>query len=253
VDRTEQARLVREVLVATTIEPADDPVEKYCRSRGISYIRGSQFDVLDRYRQAAQTTAADIVVRVTADCPAIDPELIDDVVRTLIGNEANILDSSRRKLETEFDFTANRLPPPWKRTFPIGLDVEACTVTALEQAWNKAREPQQREHVMPFLYEGVKLTPTKAQIRTGISPQGFRVALIDSKDDYGTYRWTVDTMEDLIFMREVYRQFGNRLDFSWQELLKLVNEHPELARINMGVKHKTLHDIDERAIENNQQ
>lgn len=231
--RTSRAATVQETLVATTTESADDPVVEYCDFSGILVYRGDQFDVLDRYYQAAKAAKADVVVRITADCPVIDSALVDDVVHTL--------------MEDEYDFVCNRLPPPWHRTYPIGLDTEACTFASLEKAWENAREPQQREHAMPFLYEGVDLITENRRLQTGISSRGYKIALLHHTTDFGEYRWTVDTPEDLEFMRQVYTRFDGRDDFSWKDVLELVQDEPALAAINSGVKHKTLKDIDERA------
>jgi spore coat polysaccharide biosynthesis protein SpsF len=107
--RTSRAATVTGTIFATTTDPSDDPVAEYCGVSGIPFTRGSLFDVLDRYYQTARRAKADVVVRVTADCPVIDPALIDDAVNTLLGGE--------------YDFSCNRLPPPWHRTYPIGLDV----------------------------------------------------------------------------------------------------------------------------------
>ena len=231
--RTSRSASVTETIFATTTDPSDDPVAEYCDFSGIPCTRGSLFDVLDRYYQAAKGAKADIVVRVTADCPIIDPTLIDDVVNTLINDE--------------YDFVANRLPPPFPRTYPIGLDVEACTFEALEKAWKEAREPQHREHAMPYFYEGVELTRQSRLLETGISPHGFKVAILHHTTDFGDYRWTVDTPEDLEFMRQVYSRFDGRDNFTWKEVLDLVHKEPTLMEINAGVQHKTLKDIDERA------
>ncbi len=233
--RASRAKMLDEVIFATTTDASDDPVAEYCDFSGIPYTRGSLFDVLDRYYQATLQAKADVVVRVTADCPVIDPELIDNVVKAVISDQSSV------------DFAANRLPPPWTRTYPIGLDVEACTFKALKKAWKEAKEPQHREHVMPFFYEGVKLTTVNRQLQTGISPRGFNIALLHHTTDFGDYRWTVDTPEDLEFMREVYSRFDGRDDFTWKEVLDLVHDNPGLMKINEGVQHKTLKDIDERA------
>lgn len=242
--RTARAKTLGEVIFATTTDASDDPVAEYCDFSGIPFTRGSLYDVLDRYYQAAKEAKADVVVRITADCPVIDPELIDNVVNTL--------------LDDEYDFVCNRLPPPWTRTYPIGLDVEACTFKVLKKAWKEAKEPQHREHAMPYFYEGVqfesKVKGRKSDLRRstfdfeqGVSLRGFRVALLHNPTDFGDYRWTVDTPEDLEFMREVYSRFDGRDDFTWKEVLDLVHDNPELAKINAGVQHKTLKDIDERA------
>src|SRR5690349_23669150 len=188
--RTSRASTVIETIFATTTDSSDDPVAEYCDFSGIPFTRGSLYDVLDRYYQTAKQAKADFVVRVTADCPVIDPVLVDDVVNTL--------------LEDEYDFVCNRLPPPWSRTYPIGLDVEACTIEALKKAWKEAREPQHREHAMPYFYEGVELSAVSRQLSEGISPRGFRVAMLNHTTDFGDYRWTVDTAEDLEFLRQIY-------------------------------------------------
>jgi spore coat polysaccharide biosynthesis protein SpsF len=231
--RTSRAASVSQTIFATTTDPSDDPVAEYCEFSGIPFTRGSQFDVLDRYFQAAKGANADVVVRITADCPVIDPELIDNVVNTL--------------LEDEYDFACNRLPPPWSRTYPLGLDVEACSFKVLEKAWQEAKEPQHREHVMPYVYEGVQLSAMSRELSEGVSPRGLRIALLNHTSDFGDYRWTVDTPEDLEFMRQVYNHFDGRDDFSWKEVLDLVHDNPELMKINSGVQHKTLKDIDDRA------
>ena len=228
VARTSRAESVHQVLVATTTDASDDPVAARCDAVGIPYTRGSLNDVLDRYYQAASQAKAEIVVRITGDCPVIDPVLIDNCVNALLNGS--------------FDFTCNRLPPPFTRTYPIGLDTEVCTFAALEKAWNEAKETFHREHVMPFIYEGVSLMAESRSLSTGISKRGFKIAQLHHDPDYGHMRWTVDTPEDLEFMRQVYSRFDGRDDFTWQDVLALVQREPELAAINSTVRHKTLYD-----------
>ena len=228
VARASKATSLDQVLVATTTDASDDPVAACCDSMGISYTRGSLHDVLDRYYQAASQTRADIVVRITGDCPVIDPVLIDNCINAL--------------LKGSFDFTCNRLPPPFTRTYPIGLDTEVCTFAALEKAWNEATETFHREHVMPYLYEGVELKAVSDGISEGVSQRGFKIAQLHHDPDYGYMRWTVDTPEDLEFMRQIYRRFDGRDDFSWRDVLDLIQREPELTAINSSVRHKTLYD-----------
>jgi spore coat polysaccharide biosynthesis protein SpsF len=237
--RTSRSATVTETIFATTTDPSDDLVAEYCHFSGTPCTRGSQFDVLDRYYQTAKQAKADVVVRITADCPVIDPGLIDDAVNTLLETG-----------DWKFDFVANRMPPPYHRTYPIGLDVEACRFDVLEKAWKEAKEPQHREHAMPYLYEGVELTRHNQILETGISARGFNIALLHHTPDFGDYRWTVDTPEDLEFMMQVYSRFNGRDDFSWEEVLDLVHNEPELMKINASVQHKTLKDVDERATGN---
>ena len=233
--RASRAKTLDQIIFATTTDASDDPVAEYCDFSGISVTRGSQFDVLDRYYQTASQAKADVIIRITADCPVIDPDLIDDVVRAVISNQSSV------------DFVCNRLPPPYQRTYPIGLDIEACTFEALKKTWKEAKEPQHREHVMPYIYEGVQLSVISRQLSEGTSASGFRVALLHHTTDFGDYRWTVDTPEDLEFIRQVYARFNGRDDFSWKEVLDLVHDNPELVKINASVQHKTLKDVDERA------
>ena len=207
-----------QVVLATTTEAGDDPVESFCKYHGFPCFRGDPFDVLDRYYQAARLFGANTIVRLTADCPLIDPREIDRTVKAFF--------------YAEVDFAANRLPPPWKRTTPIGMDTEVVTFTALEQAWRDAETKYAREHVMPYLYE---------------KEARFRILLVDHDPDLGHLRLTVDTNEDLVLVRKIYEQFGNRDDFSLRDILDLLEENPEFLHINADIKHKGYKDVDQRA------
>jgi spore coat polysaccharide biosynthesis protein SpsF len=243
VDRTSRSALVDEVLVATTTAAVDDALVSYCAAQDIHTFRGSEFDVLDRYYQAWLTTEASIVVRITADCPLMDPALVTDTIRALRGEpHAPAITPG-----PAFDFAATRLPPPWRRSYPIGLDVEACTSAALNRAWSEATEPVQREHVMPYLYDGVHLRNADDGRSTGVSSTGFRIAQLECEEDLGQFRWTVDTPQDLDFVREVYACLGPETTFAWKDVLALVRSRPELLQINAGIRHKTLKDLDQRA------
>lgn len=210
VERCKQARSAQRVVVATTTNASDDPVAALCHQRGWEVFRGSEFDVLDRFVQAARWAQADVVVRVTADCPLIDPAEIDRVVEAFFATGA--------------DFVANRLPPPWKRTTPIGLDTEVCHMAALERAWREAAQKFEREHVMPYLYD---------------EPGRFRVHIADWEQDLSHHRWTLDTPEDYQFLREVVQRLGNRMDVRWQDVVALLEAEPQLMQINAGVRHKS--------------
>ena len=219
VERARRARTVDEVMVATTREPADDPIAAFCAPRGYPCYRGDLFDVLDRFYQAARLAGAEVIVRLTADCPLIDPGLIDQTVGALWNRPSG----ASSPLEGPVDFAANRLPPPWQRTYPIGLDVEVCTFAALERAWREADQAYQREHVMPYLYE---------------QPGRFKVLRVDHDPDYGDLRWTVDTPQDLDLVRAIFERMAGRVDFGWLDVLELFQREPELARLNAGVGQK---------------
>jgi spore coat polysaccharide biosynthesis protein SpsF len=241
VERTGRADTVDKVVVATTTEPSDDTIASLCAERSYPCYRGSLHDVLDRYYQAARLSSAHVIVRITADCPLIDPDVIDITVKAFLGlsasNQQRVAISNPPsaiqypKPEIPYDFAANRLPPPWGRTYPIGLDTEVCTFQALEIAWREADQTHQREHVMPFFYE---------------HQERFRLMLVNHEADYGSLRWTVDTAEDLELVRQIYASFPGRDDFSWLEVLKLFEVKPEMAQINAGVRHKVYNEVDHR-------
>lgn len=213
-DRLSRSARVNEVAVATTVLPEDVAVAELCAARGVRCVRGDPADVLDRYHQAAQETRAELIVRLTGDCPLIDPQLVDLCVRAYL------------EAEPPVDLVVNRLP--WERSYPIGLDTEVFGLAALEAAWAEAREPHQREHVVPFLYE---------------NPDRFSLIHLEADGDYGKYRWTVDEPVDLEVVRRIFAAFDGRDDFGWRDVLDLVRREPELARMNEAVEHKTHRDV----------
>lgn len=235
VERARRAQTVDEVVVATTTDASDESIAALCEARGYPCYRGSAFDVLDRYYQAARQRQAEIVVRITADCPLIDPDLIDQAVKAFAGLDLNA-SKDVQPVESEqtfpYDFVANRLPPPWGRTYPIGLDIEVCSFAGLELAWKEATLPHQREHVMPYFYD---------------QPERFRILLLNHEVNYGDLRWTVDTPQDLDLLRQIAARFPGRDDFSWLEVLQLIQTHPDLAQINARVQPKDYRAVDERS------
>ncbi|MBI9049625.1 MAG: glycosyltransferase family protein [Anaerolineaceae bacterium] len=215
INRAQRASAIDEIVVATTTDESDDAIESLCHHHDISVYRGSEFDVLDRYYQAAVLSNAEVVIRITADCPLIDPEEIDRTVDAFFNSGV--------------DFAANRLP--WGRNVPIGFDTEVCTFAVLEQAWQEAEKPFEREHVMPYIYD---------------VPDRFKVLLVRREPDFGHCRWTVDTAQDLTFIKKIFDTFGGRDDMTYQEILDMIHVHPELKEINAGVVHKTFQDVDTR-------
>lgn len=237
VERARRARSVEQVIVATTTDPTDDAIQHLCAERGYECYRGSLPDVLDRYTQAAREYGAQIIIRLTADCPLVDPALLDLTVEALAGH----------------DFAANRLPPPWRRSLPIGLDVEVVTRSALERAWREAGERYQREHVLPYVYEGVVFDPQPTPLGSegfytlhGHSLHGYKIAQVHHTPDYGALRWTVDTPADLELVRQVFTHLVDPLNFTWEDVLSIFERHPELAEINAQVAHKTAFDSENR-------
>jgi spore coat polysaccharide biosynthesis protein SpsF (cytidylyltransferase family) len=207
VRRLERSLQISKVVVATTCEPADASIVAECESLQVSCFRGSEQDVMDRYYRAAHENSADTVVRVTADCPLIDSELVDETIEVFRSEHA--------------DYASNVS----LRTYPRGLDTEVFTVSALDRAWSEGREPYQREHVTPYFYD---------------HPQMFRIASKSGDTDYSHYRWTLDTRADLDLLRAIYRHFGGRDDFSWREVVDLMVREPQLAELNSRVLQKSV-------------
>jgi spore coat polysaccharide biosynthesis protein SpsF len=205
IERARRATLLDDVVVATTTQPADDAIVQLCAERNYPCFRGSEDDVLDRYYQAARQYEADVVVRITSDCPLIEPQVIDQGLQEFFEHQA--------------DYASNGMST---RTFPRGLDVEVMTFAALERAWQEDTNPAWREHVTPYIYR---------------HPELFRLHALANPVDLSHMRWTVDTPEDLAFVRHIYDHFGNDA-FSWQDVLALLEQHPEWLEINRHVEQK---------------
>lgn len=207
VHRVRRAKLLESVVVATTQESRDDATIAECQRLGVNFFRGSETDVLDRYHRCARHEQAGAVVRITSDCPLIDPDVVDATIRVF--------------LEERADYASN----VWPRRFPRGLDTEVFTMAALERASRDASEPHQREHVTPYFYE---------------HPEIFRISSFTADADYSKHRWTLDTPEDLELVRAIYCFFNPGESFGWREVLALVERHPELGNLNSQVVQKSV-------------
>ena len=208
VNRLRRCSGIDEILVATTDMPADDAIVAECRKIKAQVARGDQNDVLDRYYRAAQLTKAEIIVRITSDCPLIDPVITGKTIAAF--------------LESRPDYASNAL----ERTYPRGLDTEVFSFDVLARAWSEARKSYEREHVTPYIYE---------------RPEIFKILSVKGDDDLSTHRWTVDTPEDLELVRAIYTRLGNKPDFSWRDVLAAVEREPELMELNRQVMQKALH------------
>jgi spore coat polysaccharide biosynthesis protein SpsF len=205
ISRIQRCQYINEVVVATSTSPADDAIVSESRRQGVKAFRGSEQDVLDRFYHVAQDLRSDVVVRITSDCPLIDPEVSDRTIRSFLDGQP--------------DYASNAL----QRTYPRGLDTEVMKFEALESAWHNATEPYQREHVTPYLYE---------------NPKRYRLRSVTQEKDQSEYRWTLDTVEDLEFLRAVYARLDSTGDFSWRDVLQLIDRDPSLSQINKHVKQK---------------
>ncbi|MES2319248.1 MAG: aminotransferase class III-fold pyridoxal phosphate-dependent enzyme [Pseudomonadota bacterium] len=200
--RLSQAKEIDQIVVATSDSPGDSVLVAHVEAAGYACVQGSRVDVLDRYMKAAEASGAEVVVRITGDCPLIDPALVDQVVRGF--------------RDAELDYYSNNITP----TYPDGLDAEVFSVAALRQAHQEARSDYDREHVTPYLK----------------APGRFRTGSLNFSEDLSSSRWTVDHAVDLEVVEAVVRHFyPNRL-FSWLDVLALQQQQPEMFGNNLHLK-----------------
>lgn len=210
VRRLSRATLLTETTIATTESPADDAVVSEARRLGVQCFRGSEQDVLARFMGAAEAFAAEVVVRVTSDCPLIDAQVADQVLREFF--------------EAHADFAYNDV----EHSFPRGLDVEVFSREAFHKAAEIAEHQHQREHVTPVFYERRDM---------------FKIAVVHTEKDFSHYRWTLDTPDDLKLIRAIYSHFSHNVEFTWRDVVALMEESPDLARMNAHVVQKSIHEV----------
>ena len=205
VERVETAKLIGQLIVATSTNPDDDQIENICNAYNLTCFRGHLTDLLDRHYQAGRNFGADTVVKIPSDCPLIDPLIIDKVLEFYIKNN------------TKYDFVSNLHPA----TYPDGNDVEVMSMSALEHAWKEANKPLEREHTTPFFWE---------------NPHKFKIGNVtwETGLDYSTtQRWTIDFEEDYRFIKRVYEELYNiNSSFGLNDILQLLKEKPEISEIN---------------------
>lgn len=205
-DRIRRAKHVDTIVVATTTNAEDDPLERFCAEQNVHCFRGSSDNVLARFHGAAEQFGGDVLVRVTSDCPLIDPDIIDLVIAGL---------GSHDYVTNVFD-----------RNFPRGMDTEVFTRAALDRAYQQATTPFDQEHVTPFIRE----------------PQnGFDLANIDMPADYHfpQFRLTLDTLQDYVLFQAIYQEFyrpGGIIQVP--QVLRWLIDHPDIAALNGDVQQK---------------
>jgi glutamate-1-semialdehyde 2,1-aminomutase len=199
--RLSQAKEVDQIVVATSVDVRNQPLIEHVQNLGYACEHGSENDVLDRYVRAARAHQADVLVRITGDCPLVDPYLVDEAIRHF--RAAGV------------DYFSNTNPP----TYPDGLDIEVFTIKALEQANQETSKPFDREHVTPYLRE----------------PGRFKTGAMQHNQDLSALRWTVDESADFIVIEKVFQHFHPRVDFTWREVLNLQRQQPGIFAINQHI------------------
>jgi spore coat polysaccharide biosynthesis protein SpsF len=201
VRRVQASKTIGKVVVATSTDPSDDVIAAWCDRERLTCYRGSLTDVLDRYYQAARIHGAEVIVRITADCPVIDPTIVDEVVQGFLAGEYDFFGLSGE--------------------FPNGLDCTVFRWEALQRAWREATLPSEREHVGPYVEK---------------HPEIFRLGGLNKFAGLAHHRWTLDEPRDLAFLQAVFsRLYREDSPFLAADVLRLLEDQPELAMINSGI------------------
>lgn len=206
IERTRNSKLINEIVIATPDSKPNDVIQNYIKDNypAIKIFRGSENNVLERYYLAAKENQADIIVRITSDCPLIDSQVIDQVIKNLIDNQV--------------DYAANVLG---QRTYPRGMDVEVFTFSTLEKIYHFATEAEDKEHVTLYLLK---------------NPNQFKTLNVTNNFDYSKFRLTIDEQKDFELVNKIFSSLKD--DCSLEDIIKLFKENPELELINAEVKQK---------------
>jgi spore coat polysaccharide biosynthesis protein SpsF len=194
----QSSTLLEKIVVATTILDEDDIIENYVKNMGIDVFRGNTNDVLDRYFECAKKFSIDVIIRITADNPLIDPTIVDDMIKKFTSNS--------------YDYLSNA----HVRTFPYGTEVEIFSFNALENAWENAKKPSEREHVTPYLYNNL---------------DNFKIFNVEYSKNISNLRWTIDRNADLKLIRLIISKIKNR-PILLDDILVLYSKEPQLFELN---------------------
>jgi spore coat polysaccharide biosynthesis protein SpsF len=207
------SNLIDEIIIATSTCSEDDIIADYCKKLKIKCFRGSVDDVLDRYYKCAKKFSCETIVRITSDCPLIDPLVIDNVITKFKENSYDYVSNNVKKIGNSWqNDTCN---------FPQGMTVEVSTFSALEKAWKNAKKPSEQEHVFPYIQS---------------NPQIFRISSVRHYRDLSHIRCTVDRINDFKFVQEIYRRASPAKKFlSIRDILQIVRKEPELLQMNNNI------------------
>lgn len=208
IERVRQSNLIDNIVVATTTSDVDEPIVELCKKMSIPYYRGSETDVLSRYYEAAMQIKADVIVRLTSDCPILDPKVMDTVIAFFLSNHHS------------YHYVSNTL----QRSFPRGMDTEVLSLAALKEANQAAKSNSEREHVTAYIVN---------------HPDKYKTANILYKENQSQHRWTVDTAEDYLLIRKIIETLHVKdPQFSLEDALALLDKFPEWKLINSHIEQK---------------
>ncbi len=200
--RLRHVNFLGSIVVATTTNKIDAPIYELSTRLGFRCFRGSELDVLSRYYHAAKEMGAQLIIRCNADCPLIDPKVVELIISTFL------------QKSDQYDYVSNILRP----TFPTGMHCEAFSFEALQNAYENALDPLEREHVTPYIYR---------------RPNKFRLHNVQLGEDLSSYRWTLDLPEDFVLISKIYQAlYKYDAVFSMLSIIELLNKNPEWSLIN---------------------
>jgi spore coat polysaccharide biosynthesis protein SpsF (cytidylyltransferase family) len=204
IDRVKCSKYINQVVVATTIDLSDDILVDYIKSNSLCDVfRGSVDNVLERFYLCAEKYKADIIVRITADDPLKDSEIIDIAIKKILDNE-------------KLDYCSNTINP----TYPEGLDIEVFRFSALKKTYNEVKLKSEKEHVTPYIWK---------------HPEIFNIENFEYKENLSSWRWTLDKSEDFEFMKIIYENlYDKNKMFSYRDVIKFIKNNPEVLKINSG-------------------
>lgn len=198
INQISHCKLIDKIIIATTQEKNDDVIVEFAKNKGLLYFRGDSLDVLDRYYQCAKTFSVDVIVRATSDNPVNDPEIIDELIKIFLNNK--------------FNYATNELI----RSFPQGIFAQIMSFTTLENTWNNAKLPSEREHVSPYIEK---------------NKDKFKIYNLKHADNLSHIRLTVDRENDLLFVQKIIEQIKKK-PILINDILKVLEKNPDLLEIN---------------------
>ena len=206
IERIQRSKKLDKVIIATTTNPKDDTIEEFCIDKKIEYFRGSEEDVLSRYKHTADKFGSDIIVRICSDCPLIDPKIIDETISVYLSNK--------------YDFVNTLSPNP--RSFPDGMGIEVFSHSILNEAFQKAKKLSEREHVTFFMW---------------MQPEKFAVHRLDCKQDFSKYRLNLDYVEDYNLIKSIFENlYTLNHQFTMEDIINWLNDNPEILKLNAHIK-----------------
>lgn len=199
---------ITDVVISTTLNPLDKDIIEFAKEYKIKYYAGSENDIVDRMYQTAKYFDATALIRITADCPVVDPFIVENLVNSFLQNN--------------FDYVSNWSPQ--KRTYPHGLEVEIYSISCLDRLWNEVKDPLLREWIPFNIHE---------------NPDKFDIKILENETDITEFRWTVDYKEDLILIEKIYSElYRDDYIFTMEDILKIIDTTPDLKKINDKYKEK---------------